>query len=252
LRPPDEIIPRAKQALNRALQLNPNLSDVYSALALIQFLSERDWRAAEQSLQKAIELNPNNADTYLRYGYFLTAEGKFEEALAKLDKALQLNPLSPIVQTDISLTHLCARRYATAVEQLEEVVAENPEVSLPRWFLGLSYDANEEPEKAFAGYLRALEREGGAELAARLETIKQSGGEQTAYQIWLEENLKIREQGYFPAINIAFLYVAMKNREQSLTWLEKAFDEHEPTIWQIKHLPNYDFIRTDRVFRKCC
>jgi hypothetical protein len=47
LRPPDEIIPRAKQAVNRALQLNPNLSDAYSALALIQFLSERDWQAAE-------------------------------------------------------------------------------------------------------------------------------------------------------------------------------------------------------------
>ena len=250
LRPPDEIVPRAKQALNRALQLNPNLSDAYSALALIQFLSERDWQAAEQSLQRAIELNPNNADAYLRYGYFLTAEGKFDESLAKLEKALQLNPLSPIVQTDIGLAHLCARRYGTAIEQLEKVVVENPEVSLPRWFLGLSYDANEEPEKAFATYLRALEREGAGELAARLETTKQSSGEQSAYQIWLEENLKMREQGYFPAVNIAFLYAAMKNREQSLTWLEKAFDEHEPTVWQIKHLPNYDFIRADPRFQE--
>ncbi|MBA3599750.1 MAG: hypothetical protein H0W45_00715 [Acidobacteria bacterium] len=167
-----------------------------------------------------------------------------------MEKALQLNPLSPIVQTDIGLTHLCARRYGTAIEQLEKVVVENPEVSLPRWFLGLSYDANEEPKKAFAAYLRALEREGGAELAARLETIKQSSGEQAAYQIWLEENLKMREQGYFPAVNIAFLYAAMKNREQSLAWLEKAFDEHEPTVWQIKYLPNYDFIRTDARFQE--
>ncbi|MCY7348839.1 MAG: tetratricopeptide repeat protein, partial [Pyrinomonadaceae bacterium] len=250
LRPPDEIVPRAKQSINRALQLNPNLSDAYSALALIQFLSERDWLAAEKSLQKAIELNPNNADIYLRYGYFLTANGKFEDALAKLEKARQLNPLSPIVQADIGLTYLCARRYGQAIEQLEKVVAENPEVSLPRWFLGSSYDANEEPEKAFAEYLRALEREGGTELAARLEAVKQSKGEQTAYQIWLEENLKMRNQGYFPAINIAFLYAAMKNREQTLTWLEKAFDEHEPTLWQIKHLPNYDFIRDEARFQE--
>jgi DNA-binding winged helix-turn-helix (wHTH) protein/TolB-like protein len=249
LLPPDEIVPRAKQSVNRALQLNPNLSDAYSALALIQFLSERDWTAAERSLQRAIELNPNNADAYLRYGYFLTANGKFDDALTKLEKARQLNPLSPIVQTDIGLAHLCERRYTTAIEQLEKVVAENPDVSLPRWFLGSSYDANEESEKAFVSYLRALEREGGAELAARLETIKQSNGEQAAYQVWLEENLKMRKHGYFPAINIAFLYSAMKNKEETLTWLEKALEENEPTFFQIKHLTNYDFIRDDPRFQ---
>lgn len=250
LLPPDEIVPRAKQSVNRALQLNPNLSDAYSALALIQFLAERDWTAAEQSLQRAIELNPNNADAYLRYGYFLIANGKFDDALTKLEKARQLNPLSPIVQTDIGLVHLCARRYAEAIELLEKVVAENPDVSLPRWFLGSSYDANQQPEKAFDVYLSALEREGGGDLAARLKPVRQSNGEQAAYQIWLAENLKMRKQGYFPAVNIAFLYAEMKNTEQTLTWLEKALEENEPTFWQIKHAPNYDFIRDDMRFQE--
>lgn len=250
LRPPDEIIPRAKESLNRALHLNPNLSDAHSSLALIQFLSDRDWQSAEVSLQHAIALNPNNADAYLRYGYFLTAEGQFDEALIKLDKALELNPLSPIVQTDIALTHICARRYGTAIEHLEKVIAENPENSLPRWFLGTSFDANGEPEKAFATYMRAIEREGGTELAARLETIKQTTGQQAAHQAWLVEYLKMRGKGYFPAINIAFLYAAMKDREQTLTWLETASMEHEPTFWQIKHLPTFDFIRNEARFEK--
>lgn len=250
LRPPDEIIPRAKESLNRALHLNPNLSDAHSSLALIQFLSDRDWQLAEVSLQHAIALNPNNADAYLRYGYFLTAEGQFDEALIKLDKALELNPLSPIVQTDIALTHICARRYGTAIEHLEKVIAENPENSLPRWFLGTSFDANGEPEKAFATYMRAIEREGGTELAARLETIKQTTGQQAAHQAWLVEYLKMRGKGYFPAINIAFLYAAMKDREQTLTWLETASMEHEPTFWQIKHLPTFDFIRNEARFEK--
>lgn len=250
LRPPDEIVPRAKQSLSRALQLDPNLSDAYSALALIQFLSEHDQVAAERTLQRAMELNPNNADAYLRYGYFLTAEGRFDDALVKLEKALQLNPLSPIIKTDIGLTHLCARRYGTAIDQFEKVIAENPDVSLPRWFLGTSYDANQEPDKAFAAYLRANELEGGAELSARLDTLQRSSGKQAAYQLWLDESLKLRKQGYYPAINIAFLYAAMKNREQTVAWLEKAFDEHEPTFWQIKYLPNYDFARDDPRFQE--
>lgn len=250
IRPPDEIVPKAKQSLNRALQLDPNLSDAYSALALIQFLSDRDWPAAEKSLNRAIELNPNNADAYLRYGYFLTAEGNFDDALIKMDKALLLNPLSPIVKTDIGLANLCARRYGTAIAQLEKVVADNPDVSLPRWFLGSGYDANAEPEKAFDSYVRALEREGGADLAARLDGIKKSEGEQAAYKVWLEENLNLRARGYFPALNIAFLYAAIRDREQTLAWLEKAFEEHDPTFWQIRHLPTYDLVRADPRFRE--
>ncbi len=250
LRPPGEIIPRAKQSIERALQLNPNLSDAYSARALIEFLAERNWTAAQASLEKALELNPNNADAYLRYGYFLIANGKFDDALARLERAAQLNPLSPIVKTDIALTHLCARRYSTAIEHLEKVIAENPDVSLPRWFLGSAYDANKEPEKAFNSYLRALEREGGADLAAKLDAVKKTDGLAAAYQMWLDENLLLRKQGYFPAVNIAFSYATLNNRDQTMTWLEKAFDENEPTLWQIKYTPIYDFVHDDARFNK--
>jgi TolB-like protein/DNA-binding winged helix-turn-helix (wHTH) protein len=250
LRPAGEVIPKAVQSVNRALQLNPNLSGAYNSRALIQFLYEKNWLAAEQSLQRAIELSPNNADAFLRYGYFLINVGKFDDALVKLEKARELNPLSPLVQADIGLAHLCARRYPKAIEQLEKVVAENPEFPLSHWFLGAAYAGSGDAEKAFASNLRGLETEGGGELASRLRSVKENKGLPAAEQLWLDESLKAKENGNLSALFIASRYAALKNREQTLAWLEKAFDEGEPTFAVIKYLAEYDFIRDDECFRR--
>lgn len=250
LRPAGEVIPKAAQSVNRALQLNPNLSGAYNSLALIQFLYEKNWLAAEQSLQRAIDLSPNNAEAFLRYGYFLINVGKFDDALVKLEKARELNPLSPLVQADIGLAHLCARRYPKAIEQLEKVAAENPEFSPPHWFLGAAYAGSGDAEKAFALDLRALEAEGGGELANRLRSVKENKGLPAAEQFWLDESLKARKTGTVSALFIASRYAALKNREQTLAWLEKAVDENEPTFSEIKYLAEYDFVRDDERFRR--
>lgn len=201
-----------------------------------------------QFLQKAIELNPNNSDAFLRYGYFLTHIGQFDDALAKLEKARELNPLSPIVQTDIGLAYLSARRYPKTIEQLEKVAAENPEFPLPHWFLGAAYEESGDTEKAFASNLRGLEAEGSTELANRLRNIKEAQGLPAANQLWLDELLKARKNGNVLALNIASFYAAMKNREQTLAWLEKASDEGE-MLSQIQYLVKYDFVRGTEKFR---
>ena len=248
LRPSSEVMPKIKQFLNRALQLNPNISQAHLTAAQLAFLFENDLEKAEQSYQKAIELNPNNADACLRYGYFLTSLGRFDEALVKLGKARELNPISSIVQADIGLVYLCQRNFSAAIEQLNKTTAENPEVSLPHWFLGASYEGNGEREKALTANLRALELEGETELAKRLTVIRQSKGEQAAYQTWLNETLEDRKKGFVPAIQIAIYAANLKNREQTLEWLEKAEQEHDATLWQIKYVARYDFLRGDERF----
>lgn len=249
-RPANEVIPKARQAVNQALQLNPNLPDAYNALSLIQLLSERNWQAAEKSLQKAIEIDPNNANAFLRYGYFLINVGEFDKALIKLEKARELNPLSPIVQSNIGLAHLCARNYPQAIEQLEKVTAEHPEFSLGFWFLGDGYGGIDNSEKSFASYLHALEIEGGGELVKRLKNKKEKDGITAAYQLWLETMLEARKKGFVPALHIASLYASINNREGTLEWLEKASDEDIRTISGIKFIAVYDFVRDEERFKK--
>jgi tetratricopeptide (TPR) repeat protein len=89
-RPAEETILQARESVNRALQLDPDLSRAHMSLALIQFLIDRNWAAAEKSLERAIALNPNNADAYHRYAYFLMQLGRFDESLQKAEKACEL------------------------------------------------------------------------------------------------------------------------------------------------------------------
>jgi TolB-like protein/DNA-binding winged helix-turn-helix (wHTH) protein/Tfp pilus assembly protein PilF len=246
---PDKTIPAARQALSHALELDPNLSNAHTAEALIQLVIDHNWPAAERSLQQAIELDPNNADAFLRYGYFLTNLGRFDEALAKLARARELNPLAPIVQTDIGLTYLCARRYPEAIEQLERVAAENPAFPFPLWLLQAAYLGNGNAEKAFASGLRALEAEGGGELVARLKQTKETNGLEAANRLWLTESVKAALGGRLSALTVAQRAAIIKDREQTLSWLEKSVAEHDPTLSGIKYSAQFDFVRDDQRFQ---
>ncbi|HEY7180373.1 MAG TPA: FlgO family outer membrane protein, partial [Blastocatellia bacterium] len=259
-RPAAETIPRARESVHRALQLDPNVSYAYTSLALIQFLIDRNWPEAEKSLKRAIELNPNNADAYHRYAYFLMRLGRFDESLQKAEKARELNPLSNIVQNGIGLTYLCARRYPEAIEQLEKTAAENPRFSLPLWLLGHAYEGIGDMEKAFESDLKAQEIESGKEFAAKLRERKRAGGIDAANRFWLDELIRAKEtgrksstgetpDGAVPALFVAHRAAVVKDREQTLRWLERSLQEGDPTLSSVRFLPRYDFVRDDPRFQ---
>jgi tetratricopeptide (TPR) repeat protein len=252
LRPAAEIFPLARKNLERAFQLNPNMPDAYNSLAMIQLFGERDWRAAEQSLQKAIDLDPNNASAFLRYGYFLINVGNFDEALVKLSRARELNPLSPLVEADIGMAHLLTKHYPQAIEQLEKTVAENPDFPMAYWFLGATYQESGDEEKAFAANLHGLETEGSTDLANRMRNVREVEGLEAANNLWLNELLRERKNGQASAsaLDIALLYARKKDREQTLAWLEKAAEEDARVLVVIKFLARYDFVRDEERFRK--
>ena len=255
-----ETIPQARESVNRALQLDPDLSRAYTSLALIQFLIDHNWTEAEKSLNRAIELNPNNADAYHRYAYFLMRLGRFDESLQKAEKAREFNPLSNIVQNSIGMTYLCARRYPEAIEQLEKTAAENPQFSLPRWLLSHAYEGIGDMEKAFEADLKALEIEGGKEFAAKLREQRQAGGISAAYRFWLNDTIRAKEPGRISstgetqdsnvtALDVARRAATVKDREQTLRWLERSLQERDPILSYIRFFARYDFVRDDPRFQ---
>src|SRR5262252_1440166 len=260
VRPAAETILQARESVYRALQLDPDLSRVHMSLALIQFLIDHNWTEAEKSLERAIALNPNNADAYHRYAYFLMQLGRFDESLQKAEKALELNPLSNIVQNNIAMTYLCARRYPEAIKRLEKTAAENPHFSLPRRLLSLAYEAIGDMDKAFEADLNALEIEGGKELAAKLREQREAVGISAANQFWLNEAIRVKETGRIsstgeaqgsnvPAFFVASRAAIVKDREQTLRWLERSLQEGDPTLGGVRFFARYDFVRDDPRFQ---
>jgi TolB-like protein/DNA-binding winged helix-turn-helix (wHTH) protein/Tfp pilus assembly protein PilF len=260
VRPAEETILQARESVNRALQLDPDLSRAHMSHALIQFLIDHNWPEAEKSLERAIALNPNNADAYHRYAYFLMQLGRFDESLQKAEKACELNPFSNIVQNNIGMTYLCARRYPQAISQLEKTAAENPHFSLPRRLLSIAYEAIGDMEKAFEADLKALEIDGRKEFAAKLRHQREAVGIAAANRFWLDETIKAKEAGRIsspgetqggavPAFFVASRAAVAKDREQTIRWLERSLHEGDPTLPNIKFLARYDFVRDDPRFQ---
>lgn len=260
IRSAEETIPNARRSLNRALQLNSDVSTTHTSLALIQFLIDRNWPEAEKSLRRAIELNPNNPDAYLRYGYFLINVGRFDEAIEKLVKARELNPLSQITQTNIGMAYMFLRRYPEAIEQLEKTSAENPQFSLAQWLLGLAAEEAGDVERSFTENLKALEMDGGSAFATELRKIKAEQGLDAANRLWFTETANAKKAGStaiekqkepvrLTAVLVALRAATVKDREQTLYWLERSAEEGDPTLFQINYLTKFDFVRDDRRFQ---
>lgn len=260
IRSAGETIPSARRALNRALQLNSDLSSTHTSLALIQFLIDRNWPEAQKSLERAIQLDPNNADAYLRYGYFLITVGRFDEALEKLNRARELNPLSPICQTNIGMAYMFARKYPEAIDQLERTAAENPQFSLTQWLLGLSLEESGDVARAFDESLKALEIDGGGAFAGELRKVRGEKGLEAANRLWLKETADAKRSGSaavekqkeptrLTSVLVALRAATVRDREETLYWVERSSEESEPTLFQIKYLTKFDFVRDEERFR---
>jgi DNA-binding winged helix-turn-helix (wHTH) protein/TolB-like protein/tetratricopeptide (TPR) repeat protein len=235
LKPASETVPPARQAINLALQLNPNLSEAHSSLGLIQLNHDWNWSAAEKSFQKAIELNSNSLLARMRYGWFLKVTEKFDQARREYETALQFDPTSAVIRTNLGYLHYCARRYDEAEQDLQKAIALNPSFSLPRWYLGATYYQRGKKAEMFAEYLKALELEGDGELAKRLQTAWQKEGEVAALRLWRGEFEKRYEKSYFPPYNIALIAALQMDKE--------AKRQRDPWLVQALHDPEFDFVR---------
>src|SRR6185369_8236835 len=107
---PADVLPRARAALARALQLDDALAEAHASNAYIRAYYEWDWRAAEQEFRRALELQPNYADAYFSYGRFLASRRRFDEAIAQVERAVELDPLSLPLQANRALLDYFAGR----------------------------------------------------------------------------------------------------------------------------------------------
>ena len=118
---------RMKEALDKALELDPNLPEAHVYLGLMRYIRDRDYAAAEASYRRALELDPDNVYARYEYGYFLCNTGRPDEALAEYRRALELDPLYPEPLEGIGEAYRYTRQYDKALEYLQEVSELQPD-----------------------------------------------------------------------------------------------------------------------------
>lgn len=150
----NEMIPKARAAAKKSLEIE-NISEAHATLGLIAGNYDWDWQTAEKEYRLAIELNPNYSTAHHWYGEaFLAETGRFDEALAEMKIAAQLDPLSPIISTDVGTTLYLARRYDAAIGQLARTLELYPDYAEARIWLARSY----EQKKLCSGAISALDQ----------------------------------------------------------------------------------------------
>ena len=246
-RPQNDLTPQARAAALRALELDGNLAEAHTALALIVQNYDYDWQTAEKEYRRAIELNPNYATAHHWYAEHLALLGRFDEALRESERARELDPLSLIIAVDNGQILYFSRQYDRAIQQFRAVSEMEP--NYPR-----SHIVN------FA----YVERGMFAEALADIETWRQQGpspwmwsvlayiygraGQQQEAQRALDKLLEMnRRQQVGPAAFVS-AYIGMGNKEQAFIWLEKAYSQHA-NLTTLKVDPIYDPLRGDPRFQ---
>ena len=126
-------MPKAKAAAMRALELDETLAEAHSSLGRVFAAYDWDWTSAEKEFKRAIDLNPRYATAHQWYGGYLEAMGRHNEAIAERKRALELEPLSLIMNFELGIAFYYARDYDQAIEQFQKTVELDQNFPPPVW-----------------------------------------------------------------------------------------------------------------------
>lgn len=223
--PAEEAYPKAKAAAERAIALNDKLADAHTALAFVEFYWSRDMPRAEREFQRALELDPNSVRTHHWYGTALLHLGKFDQALAEINKAQQLDPRSRAILADKGLILYYAGRVQEAVDLLEQLAESEPDYLSPRAYLSAIYFA----EKNYPSYVkeeilaaRLLGDKNRASIAESAGDAFRSSGPDAMLAAILREQERIYSAGGGNAYALARTYALLGDQSRAITYLKEA------------------------------
>jgi len=222
--PRSEAMPRAKAAALTALQLDDSLAEAHTSLAFEEMHYEWDWQAAEREFKRALELNPNYATAHQWYAFWFIARGTFDQALTQLSLAEKADPLSIVIKSDTSDVLTCAGRYEQAAQAAKRALELDPNFPLAHYSLAEAYAGRQLYPQAITEYQKMLATDNGNSWARTgiARAYAQTGQRADAERL-LEDTLRSCRNLGDCALEIAFIYASLGEKDQAFAWLEKAY-----------------------------
>jgi TolB-like protein/serine/threonine protein kinase/Tfp pilus assembly protein PilF len=248
---PHEAMPKAKESAIKALALDNTLAEAHTSLAHVLSNYDWNWSAAEKEFKRSIELKPDYATGHQWYAiHYLTATGRFEEAVQEMKKALELEPTSLVMNTFMGATLYYAGRYDEAIDQCRRTIEMDPNFAVAHWHLGLAYEQKQVLDAATEEFKKAISLSGGSPLmrAALGRAYAKSQKKHEANEILNELN-ELAKRQYVSAYEVAKIYVALGNSEQAFQLLEKAYAEHSFHLANLNVCPQFKSVRSDPRFQ---
>ena len=247
-----QAMPEARQAANRALQLDETLAAAHVSLGYVKALYDWDWPGAAREFKRALELSPGDADVHFAYSVtYLTPLGRLDEALDEIQRAVALDPLSPYKITAQGMIYCDRREYDRAMEQFRKAVELEPSF-YHAYDEMLGVEAVRGRPAAMDGIIRAMRANftnvDDTGVRARLAaTLGKRAEARALVEQWIQEC--IRHQRLGKSWYAAQTYASIGEKDLAFQWLDKAYEERDPLLAYTRVMPYYDNMRGDPRFR---
>jgi TolB-like protein/Flp pilus assembly protein TadD len=249
--PPGEGLPRAESAARKAQALDDTLAEVHFVLGM-NLLARWDYAGCLGELRKALASSPQDALIQRFYSQALGREGRWEEAIAEGKLARELDPLSVETNRALGSIFYFAGRYEEAIDQYRKTIEIDPKDARLYDFLADVYARKDMYREAIAAQQKYLSLSGDEEASQELGRDFASSGYHPAMEALYRKTLAFLEEAakyaYVSSVHFAVLHAKLGQNDQAFAWLEKAFEERQPWLGQLKVDPQFETLRSDRRF----
>jgi serine/threonine protein kinase/Tfp pilus assembly protein PilF len=243
--PPKQANEASSQAILKAIKIDETLAEAHVGIAG-QRIFELDWKGAEDEYRRALELAPLSVDIWMLYDYaYLVPMRRLDEAIAGTRKALERDPLSPLLHFRLGYWHYFARQYDRAMEPAYSALELNPHYWPPYVVIGGSCLATGKPEEAIRAWETCAQLAGRAPFSLGFLGACYAFAGRTDDAIKLIEELQeLQKKVYVPCSSFGHIYAGLGEIDKALDWCEKAIDERDSWIMHLGVHPLWDPLRS--------
>lgn len=247
--PPREALPNAESAARKALVFDDQLAEAHAALAHA-LLHEWKLKASGEEFRRALTLNPNNTSFYFAYSEYLADTRRQDDAVAELNKALRLDPLSPEINSMLAWPLYLKRDYDGAMAACQKTIKLYPDFWMVHWWIGIEYTMRRQFPQAFTELqkARALNPDSTGNIATLASAYALSGNRGEAEAL-LTELMNRRSKQYVSPMDIANVHHALGQKDETFRWLNKAYDDQSELLIVLDYDPAWDDLHGDPRFQ---
>lgn len=248
--PPREVMPKAKEAALRAVEIDDNLAEAHSSLGLVKVYYDHDWIGAEAEFRKALKLDPNLVSAHQRYGTYLTYMARFEESIRHYETALELDPFSLQINTNLATTYYLRGEYERAINHLNKTSELEPNYMPTHFVLGSTYVQQGHLEEAIQEFQFIYKMDEEAYIALGFMGYAHAlNGQRAEAETLLSILEEIAQRKYVSPYSLLLIHLALGPLERVFQLLEQLYEERNDWLVWLKVSPELQNIRKDPRFQ---
>jgi len=248
--PPHEVMPKAKEAALKAVEIDEGLAEAHSSLGLVRVYYDHDWAAAEREFVRCLELNPDLVLVHQRYGSYLTFIGRFEQAIGHYEHALELDPFSLQINMNLATNYYLMGQHETAINHLQKTLELEPNYMPTHFVLGCTYIQKGDLQKAIEEFQCIYKLDDEAYMALGYMGYAYTlAGQRAEAENLLDILHDISLRKYVSPYSMVVIRLGLGQIDQVLEMLDRLYEERNDWLVWMKVSPELKVLKDEPRFQ---